>query len=307
MDLLCYVCGARSLAGRYEAVEDIDAGPVCPECGAGGFVELVQPRQAHGGTGNVTAQRYSSEQGNSVSSSGMRASAARGRRSPETAPPTDDVPGQGGQLQPSAASDQPAAAVTQPSDASPRPLVMSVLDGLLLHLNGHSRPTSRAALEALPRLVVPNTSANSSDSTSAREQQQIALDIQHSIQEQPQQIEALEAQPGILQQQVLQDVADLAQQQQHTADLAATVVLSSSISTSVRAFCTAGEPCTICHEEFQAGSEVVQLPCKHCFHEVGCVGWLVTATVWCSFVHVLVHCTALTAGVSTVCSTSLIW
>ncbi|KXZ53849.1 hypothetical protein GPECTOR_6g767 [Gonium pectorale] len=40
------------------------------------------------------------------------------------------------------------------------------------------------------------------------------------------------------------------------------------------ASCRAGEVCTVCHDAFEAGGEVVELPCRHCFHE-GCImPWL---------------------------------
>jgi hypothetical protein len=40
------------------------------------------------------------------------------------------------------------------------------------------------------------------------------------------------------------------------------------------AACKAGEPCSVCHDEFGAGEEVLQLPCLHCFHG-GCIKpWL---------------------------------
>jgi hypothetical protein len=41
--------------------------------------------------------------------------------------------------------------------------------------------------------------------------------------------------------------------------------------------CRIGEPCSICHEAFAAGEEVVQLPCSgggHCFHEACVSPWL---------------------------------
>lgn len=33
---------------------------------------------------------------------------------------------------------------------------------------------------------------------------------------------------------------------------------------------TVGEPCTICHDAYEYGHEVVELPCNHSFHE-GCI------------------------------------
>ena len=38
--------------------------------------------------------------------------------------------------------------------------------------------------------------------------------------------------------------------------------------------CKAGDPCSVCHSEFEAEKEVVQLPCEHCFHERCILPWL---------------------------------
>jgi Ring finger domain len=40
------------------------------------------------------------------------------------------------------------------------------------------------------------------------------------------------------------------------------------------AACKAGDACTVCHEECEAGTIVVQLPCSHCFHEDCIMPWL---------------------------------
>ena len=40
------------------------------------------------------------------------------------------------------------------------------------------------------------------------------------------------------------------------------------------AACRSGEACTVCHDEFAAGAEVVQLPCRHCFHDTCIRPWL---------------------------------
>ena len=40
------------------------------------------------------------------------------------------------------------------------------------------------------------------------------------------------------------------------------------------AACKAGDSCTVCRDEYQAGGEVVQLPCRHCFHEECIMPWL---------------------------------
>lgn len=42
------------------------------------------------------------------------------------------------------------------------------------------------------------------------------------------------------------------------------------------AACRAGDPCTVCHDEFEGGAEVMQLPCKHCFHQDCLLPWLDT-------------------------------
>jgi hypothetical protein len=49
---------------------------------------------------------------------------------------------------------------------------------------------------------------------------------------------------------------------------------ASSSAAAAAAFCSAGEPCTVCHEEFVAGGQVVALPCRHCFHEACLLPWL---------------------------------
>ncbi|EFJ40020.1 hypothetical protein VOLCADRAFT_100265 [Volvox carteri f. nagariensis] len=40
------------------------------------------------------------------------------------------------------------------------------------------------------------------------------------------------------------------------------------------ASCQPGELCTVCHDAFEAGGEVVELPCRHCFHEDCIMPWL---------------------------------
>lgn len=50
-------------------------------------------------------------------------------------------------------------------------------------------------------------------------------------------------------------------------------------ASSMLVFCCAGEPCTVCHEDFEIGTEVVQLPCRHCFHEVCLLPWLRTVSL----------------------------
>ena len=51
----------------------------------------------------------------------------------------------------------------------------------------------------------------------------------------------------------------------------------------VHASCKAGEPCSVCHDEFTAGEEVLQLPCQHCYHE-GCIKPWLTEVSCCSAV-----------------------
>lgn len=40
------------------------------------------------------------------------------------------------------------------------------------------------------------------------------------------------------------------------------------------AACKVGDACTVCHDEYEAGATVVQLPCCHCFHEDCIMPWL---------------------------------
>ncbi len=40
------------------------------------------------------------------------------------------------------------------------------------------------------------------------------------------------------------------------------------------AACKIGDACTVCHDDFSEGTEVVQLPCKHCFHQDCLLPWL---------------------------------
>lgn len=40
------------------------------------------------------------------------------------------------------------------------------------------------------------------------------------------------------------------------------------------ASCAAGEPCSVCHENFEERLQVLELPCKHCFHEDCILPWL---------------------------------
>ncbi len=40
------------------------------------------------------------------------------------------------------------------------------------------------------------------------------------------------------------------------------------------ASCLPGEQCTVCHDAFETGGEVVELPCRHCFHEDCILPWL---------------------------------
>lgn len=42
------------------------------------------------------------------------------------------------------------------------------------------------------------------------------------------------------------------------------------------ASCAVGEACTICHDEFSSGAEVIELGCRHCFHPACILPWLET-------------------------------
>lgn len=38
----------------------------------------------------------------------------------------------------------------------------------------------------------------------------------------------------------------------------------------------AGDTCTVCHDDYEEGATVVELPCTHCFHEDCIMPWLET-------------------------------
>ena len=38
----------------------------------------------------------------------------------------------------------------------------------------------------------------------------------------------------------------------------------------------AGEPCSVCHEDFEEAEEVIELPCQHCYHSDCILPWLET-------------------------------
>lgn len=40
------------------------------------------------------------------------------------------------------------------------------------------------------------------------------------------------------------------------------------------AACAPNEPCSVCHDALAPGTEVLQLPCQHCFHEECVMPWL---------------------------------
>lgn len=257
--------------------------------------------------------------------------------------------------------------------ANPAGLTIDLLDGLLLQLSSRSRPTARAAIAALPRVLVPPAGTKHAKQQRQQQDQQQQRQRQTPEQREPgeqqqeqdvwdlsQQRECLlrqgrpgqagptpeqqqqgeqrqeEHQPQQQQQQQQQESWQLEEHQQqeqqqpgaqaaHAAvgepppSLRATAQteiggLSSDNNNNTNtvpaatagapaapdstaapaaagagaeaeaagaaaaaieaAFCTAGEPCTVCHEEFVAGCEVVVLPCRHCFHEACLLPWL---------------------------------
>jgi hypothetical protein len=229
-------------------------------------------------------------------------------------------------------------------------ITMDLLDGLLLQLMGasRSRPTARAVIDALPRLIVPPAAASSGTNSSSgcygqdepesqqpksqsslqpldptqlhkeQQQQQQNIEEQHKSDSQHQQQQQEEdkqqqQQSGMFLQpaeqlQQISSLPDEAEQLQgHAAvnavacsnepaippaagqlagqtataataepEIAAAVAPadSSAAAAAAAAFCSAGEPCTVCHEEFVAGRQVVALPCRHCFHEACLLPWL---------------------------------
>ena len=48
------------------------------------------------------------------------------------------------------------------------------------------------------------------------------------------------------------------------------------------AACKIGDACTVCHDDFEEGTEIVQLPCKHCFHQDCLLPWLEAVSPACT-------------------------
>jgi Ring finger domain len=70
------------------------------------------------------------------------------------------------------------------------------------------------------------------------------------------------------------DAQQGAQQQQQQQQQQREVGQQSGQQPTQHAACKAGDACTVCHEECEAGTIVVQLPCSHCFHEDCIMPWL---------------------------------
>lgn len=215
----------------------------------------LQPSQAASEDENTTAQRYSTGQGNPVNTAGTPAPGMHSIQSETAAAAQSTGYGLGGSITHGEAVEAPVHA--------PPPLAVSLLDGLLLHLNSSNRPTARAAIEALPRVIVPAVHCHKQPLVdTAVDQSQQQTDAGHCVQQSQQQLEAC------AQQQEQQAPAEPPQNTYSLFESKQALQISSSSTVQLQAFCVAGEPCTVCHEEFQAGCEVMQLPCKHCFHEV---------------------------------------
>ena len=48
----------------------------------------------------------------------------------------------------------------------------------------------------------------------------------------------------------------------------------SNTPSDLPAACACGEPCSVCHDNMEEHSEVVELPCQHCYHEDCITSWL---------------------------------
>lgn len=153
----------------------------------------------------------------------------------------------------------------------PSALDVQLLHSLLRHM-GPNRPTARALIARLPRITVPALQGQPQPADTAHtpegeavpacmagQQQEVTAASEGLPQQQQQQVlseqQAVTAGQG---QSRLDDVQQ-EQEQQHQ---------------QVKVFCVAGEPCTVCHEDFVAGHQVLQLPCCHCFHEACLHPWL---------------------------------
>ena len=82
---------------------------------------------------------------------------------------------------------------------------------------------------------------------------------------------------------ILQRLMDQYQPQASPASISAVQALprlrvpdstQDSAAAGPTAACKIGDACTVCHDDFQEGGEVLQLPCKHCFHQDCLMPWL---------------------------------
>jgi hypothetical protein len=157
----------------------------------------------------------------------------------------------------------------------PSALDVQLLHSLLRHM-GPNRPTARALIARLPRVTVPAPEGQPqpADAAEAAEgaassvcdagQQQVVTAGSEELPQQQQQVSS-EQQAVTAEQGRFEDSQQQQQQQQQQQE---------QQQQQVKVFCVAGEPCTVCHEDFVAGHQVLQLPCFHCFHEACLHPWL---------------------------------
>ncbi|KAJ9513918.1 hypothetical protein QJQ45_021002 [Haematococcus lacustris] len=66
----------------------------------------------------------------------------------------------------------------------------------------------------------------------------------------------------------------VAKQGSRAGGITGSAIAEGSSKDTVYAACAPDEACTVCHEAMASGTEVVQLPCSHCFHEDCVMPWL---------------------------------
>ena len=139
-----------------------------------------------------------------------------------------------------------------------------------------SSPASRAAIAGLPRLLVPP----SSPSAAAEAEADIAsISSKEAADPQPEQPQTSTA-SSVLSERAKEEAASSSggartgpnlQQPQHPAEDGGKG--GACISSGRYASCAPDEPCPVCHEGLQPMTEVVEMPCKHCFHEECLLPW----------------------------------
>ncbi|KAJ9514065.1 hypothetical protein QJQ45_021160 [Haematococcus lacustris] len=167
------------------------------------------------------------------------------------------------------------------------------LDALLTRiLNAYQapvQPTARSVRRALPRLRVrPAPEQTNLDAAPILRSHSVELSASSSDVDMSLPGTAAVTQPSISTSQAVlpaepAEPADSAakpatrkvvKQGSRAGGITGSAVAEGSSKDTVYAACAPDEACTVCHEAMASGTEVVQLPCSHCFHEDCVMPWL---------------------------------